>query len=299
MNEIYAANPSAIQSSKDLRYFISKFGPYTGRYLLKYPNHWDEILMREIAGDLEVERIKTIMRRASQNLQIIGKKNTPWSHDTDWDQNATQYRKMSNDKVFCISCPGSAGEDFIMFDDFDPPPTTEERVNGNEKEYTRIAKLLLMLSPELHFIDPYINLRRSAYTDVLQSMLKAAARGKCKRFVFWCRLSTIANGELGLNDRTFIEGKILEMSSRAEITPGSRLEMHLLRDDATTEKIHARYLLSIKGGIRFDQGFQRLPQGRRADVAPIGEQLHAELLDQFKDLLSSSIVKESITVVSR
>ena len=33
--------------------------------------------------------------------------------------------------------------------------------------------------------------------------------------------------------------------------------------------MHARYLITMYGGIRFDQGFQQLRDGRAMDVAPI------------------------------
>ena len=37
----------------------------------------------------------------------------------------------------------------------------------------------------------------------------------------------------------------------------------------------------IKGGIRFDQGFQQLPAGRRMTVSPISKIVHDELLGLF------------------
>jgi len=47
--------------------------------------------------------------------------------------------------------------------------------------------------------------------------------------------------------------------------------------------MHGRYLLSIKGGVRLDQGFQNLPAGRQVDVGPIGKPIHNQLLDIFFD----------------
>lgn len=44
-----------------------------------------------------------------------------------------------------------------------------------------------------------------------------------------------------------------------------------------------RYLVSVKGGIRFDQGFQRLSRGRRNDVSPLGSTLHDEVLKTYQE----------------
>jgi hypothetical protein len=65
---------------------------------------------------------------------------------------------------------------------------------------------------------------------------------------------------------------------------GNREFQYNFVDDATTRsKMHARYMLSIKGGIRYDQGFQRLTRGRRNDVSPIGTQLHVELIKTYHE----------------
>ena len=59
--------------------------------------------------------------------------------------------------------------------------------------------------------------------------------------------------------------------------------MILVEDESSESKIHGRYLLSIKGGIRLDQGFQQLPASRRVDVGPVGRAIHGDLLDLFFD----------------
>ncbi|MCW2311308.1 hypothetical protein M2244_001036 [Rhodoferax antarcticus] len=55
--------------------------------------------------------------------------------------------------------------------------------------------------------------------------------------------------------------------------------------------MHGRYLLSIKGGIRLDQGFQQLPTGRKVEVGPIGKIVHDGLLEIFFDYKHDMNVK--------
>jgi hypothetical protein len=59
--------------------------------------------------------------------------------------------------------------------------------------------------------------------------------------------------------------------------------MILVEDESKQTKMHGRYVLSIKGGVRLDQGFQQLPAGRQVDVGPIGKVIHNQLLDIFFD----------------
>lgn len=294
MNDLYLANPRAIQTSKDLRFLVSKFGPYAGRYLIKYPNNWSEIIIHEKISDLEAERIKTILRRAAQNLQIIAKSALFWDEKLDWNNNAKKLLSFSSQKMECIT--HSANEfGFVDIEDFDPPPTTEERVFGTEDEYIRVSKILLLLSPEMNFIDPYIDLERSSYFNVFKSMLMEASKGKCRRFIFWTRLSSIS--KYGINTEVVLrlEDILRRLKNESRLPDTSKIEIYLLRDETDEKKMHARYLLSIKGGIRFDQGFQRLPKNRKVDIAPIGKQLHDELLEQFNPQSISHLIEKVVT----
>ena len=46
------------------------------------------------------------------------------------------------------------------------PPTAEERIVSSATEYARISKILLLLSPEIVLVDPYLNPLKRACTDV-------------------------------------------------------------------------------------------------------------------------------------
>ena len=82
---------------------------------------------------------------------------------------------------------------------------------------------------------------------------------------------------------------------QANFKPGREIEMILVEDESRQTKMHGRYLLSIKGGIRFDQGFQRLPDGRHVDVGPIGKNTHDALLDIYCDGKHDMQVGERLT----
>jgi hypothetical protein len=73
----------------------------------------------------------------------------------------------------------------------------------------------------------------------------------------------------------------LECGRHAKFQSGYQIELVCVADDTCASKMHDRYLLSIKGGIRFSQGFQELPQGREVDVSPLGGTVHNSLLRIF------------------
>ena len=78
-----------------------------------------------------------------------------------------------------------------------------------------------------------------------------------------------------------LEGALLRLARDAKFRPGREIHMILVEDEYRQTKMHGRYVLSIKGGVRFDQGLQKLPEGRRVDVGPIGKTTHESLLDIY------------------
>jgi len=294
MNEVYAANPSVIASSADLRFLLSKFGPYAGRYLLKYPNFWHEQVLREDLSDLEQERIKALLRRAQEDLRFVARASATWQEQNSWDENITKLL-IEGAALHQVISHKTTSSSFIHYDDFNPAPTAEEQIFGTAAEYVRVAKTLLSFSPELHFIDPYINLEKEDYYEPLKVMVSTAARGKCQGIYIWTRqknLITQANQHSFLSTQQDALGRL---KREAKCKDALTLRMYLLEDEASPNKLHARYLLSIKGGIRFDQGFQTLRHSRKTDVAPIGQDLHNNLLECFKESFMHALIRHQLT----
>jgi hypothetical protein len=96
------------------------------------------------------------------------------------------------------------------------------------------------------------------------------------------------NSELfGSGNSTAIKAELQDalqrMATTANLEPRREIEMILVDTESSQNKIHGRYLLSIKGGIRLDQGFQQLPAGRKVDIGPVGRAIHSDLLGLFFD----------------
>jgi hypothetical protein len=168
--------------------------------------------------------------------------------------------------------------------ELDLPATAEERITGIAKEYARIAKMLLLLSPELALIDPYLDpLNRDCYS-VLEAMLEIAAKGKSEKISLWARASEVVLYSNYAAIKPDLEDALRRLARQANMRTGRVIEFILVGDETKTTKMHGRYLLSIKGGIRLDQGFKQLNKGRQVDVGPIGSKTtHDALLDIYFD----------------
>ena len=285
MNELYAADPAVCNHASELKLLLASFGPYTGRYLANYPTDWAAQVegQFENLGQIEAARVKTMLRRANEGIAMVTRQNLLWEKERDWLANA-QLLLEGAPAVFDGLITKQATPPAIHhLHELDLPPTAEERILGTASEYARISKILMLLSPELVLVDAYVNPLKRDCESVLKAMFEIAARGKCQKISLWARASEVFKNRARTVIKTDLENSLRRLGVQANFKPGREIEMILVEDESRQTKMHGRYLLSIKGGIRFDQGFQKLPEGRHVDVGPIGKNTHDALLDIYCD----------------
>lgn len=284
MNEFFAADPASCDNASDLRFLLGHFGPQAGRYLAEYPVSWADDIARhcEQLGPVEAERLKVLVRRAHEKGALLRKSSLPWDIRTDWVGNYQNLVRQRPSEFANAVLPCSKKlNGFLTLNDLGLSPTADESMEGIAKEYVRASKTLLMNSPELIFVDPYLNPCKNDRRDVLIEMFRIAAKGKCRKITCWVRDREVVDERRHSWEE--VKAALRGILERAD-WPADRSFRYVLVDDATAKtKMHPRYLLSIKGGIRYDQGFQRLPKGRRNDVSPMGAQPHAEALKTFHE----------------
>jgi hypothetical protein len=292
MNEFFAADPMAVKSEGDLRLLLRLFGPYAGRYLAIYPTDWIhqmEHLMSN-ARVIEGERIKALLRRAKERTVFVQRRSEfPWNPTNDWLSNALRYVSLPGGFDGLISDSQASGalvgdtqsNVYSMNNIEEIPQTAEERILAKPAEYARAAKTLILISIELALVDPYLNPLKKSTRDVLREIFNVAAKGKARKLTLWARHSIVVgskNPEVALSE---VRDVLVKLVADADFLPDCVVELVLVRDENSVEKLHERYLLSIKGGVRFDQGFQVLPSGRKVTASPISRVVHEELAHQF------------------
>lgn len=283
MNELYAADPSACIHSSDLRLLLNSFGPYTGRYLANYPNDWSTRVESAVStmGEIEAARVRTLLRRARESTALITRANLAWSNEHAWLENALP-KAETQPAIFAGLIASTAQPPTVQeLHDLALPPTAEERVVGNGEEYVRASKILLLMSPEVALIDPYLNPLKRSYALILPALFQTLAKGKCQKISLWARAAEVIGTRKESVICKDIEIALRKFATQANLSPGLEVDMILVEDESKKDKMHGRYLLSIKGGIRFDQGFQQLADGRLADVGPVGQSVHDELLNTY------------------
>lgn len=285
MNECYAAEPDAIERASDLKALIGHFGPFAGRYLISLPPNWiDKIQSRfDQAGERESAQVRRLLYLARDSAALIPFSGLRWNANLAWSENVDQH--LSGSVPVLTQAFGKEGKPptITALHDLDLPPTAEERVLGHAKEYARVCEILAKLGPEVHLIDPYLNPAKRNYQLVITEILRLVSQGKTRNIYLWARSSQVLPDCETHRDREDFENAVCRVIDKAHLKPGDKLNFNLVRDEDCESKMHGRYLLTLKGGVRLDQGFQQLPEGRYVDVGPIGKQIHSDLLDIYQD----------------
>ena len=284
MNELFAAEPAACKSASDLQLLLNHFGPYAGRYLASYPLDWVKLIEIQFqqAGEMERARISALLRRAKDSLALVPRNGLAWDPQRSWLVNAQYLLDDKPPLVHGLVASKSAPPRIHSLEDMELPITAEERVEGTATEYARVCRTLLLLSPEISLIDPFLDPLKRTHSKVLEELLSVLAKGKCERLTLWTRAPKVGSDDVDVICAD-IKNQLQKLARYAGIKPGRHIEILLMRDETSKTKMHGRYLLSIKGGVRFDQGFQALPEGRMVDVGPIGKSAYDELWKIYVD----------------
>lgn len=276
MNERFAAEPTTCDTLADVRLLLDKFGPATGRYLATYPRRWEDHVADHIRGwnDVERQAAMTRMRRAREARALVRVSNVAYDDRVTWLENAEKVQAVAAPFAGVVVSRSSAGK-YPAIDELELPPTAARRVLANAAEYERAARVLLSESPELHFIDPYLDPCDAARRIVLEHMLATAAKGKCEGAYLWVRADRLkASVPESLNT---LRRLALQVGFRGSIG------LRVFTDAGADVKVHDRYLLTLYGAIRFEHGFQQLHGRRTASVAPESEASHIELMRTFME----------------
>ena len=288
MNNWYASDPKCFKSVTELKFFLEQFGTLTSRYHLSMPSDWSRSIREGFseASVMERHRITEILIQAKERAALFERRDFIWNKSLSWVENAHQFNEAKNDllsRIF-VSDPADlkASDSAALMADLYLPPTEEEYIYANALEYARVSNILTKISQELYFVDPYLDPLNVRVARVLTEVLKNAAAGKCKKVLIFARNSEVAKKFSSKKKIEAIEMALEDIRQHARLR--APIRMFLLDDKESKDRLHGRYLFSMKGGVRLDQGFQELRQGKgfkKVEVSPVGKSVLHELHRKF------------------
>lgn len=263
MNERYAVDPAAPADSRELKLLLDLFGLQTGQFLARYPQDWPAQLVEQVGKVSEMDRqrvLDLLQRRKSSLMPVVA----PFVLGSSWANNAAIV--IDSHRAFA----GVIGQKPNGFG----WPTTEQvlyedgggllqaqgaHVPMKAASYLGCVQPLFQASAEVTLIDSYFTLRNKGGQrchrrwPVLQMLLKAAEQSvTCQTLRLVLERGQIEVTE-GTEDR--LEQDLEAAVSEARV---GRVDVEYEARDSVG---HGRYLISIHGGLQFDQGFEESRTG--------------------------------------
>lgn len=273
MNERFAVEPDACSNAAELRLLLERFGPFAGRYIATLPAGWESNVREKTNtwSPIEAKRAAVLLQRAAENKALLRINGVPFDRTRDWVDNAEAALAGGRIQQMIVNRTHAGRHPCI--DDISLSPTADEAVYGTAEEYIRVSSSLIMVSPELALVDPYLDPCLGDRAIVLTAFFQKAANFQVRKITLWVSAAKVTRPVEELEES-------LRRIARHSGFRRGYIDVRLVDDRFSTYKLHARYLLSIRGAIRFDQGFQELKR-RKVDVSVVGVAVHAELVSRF------------------
>lgn len=277
MNELYACDPKAIQNESDLKLLLKSFGPFVGRYIAEIPffDQWREAVLQQFPEfkDLEQKRIKQLIYKANQSATFYRPKKINWDTDRNWLSNVLE-SGVPKDKALTYD----GAESTIKFNEMELPANAGEHLLGNKGELLRACEILLLISHEIYFIDAYLYFNDSNVKNVIEHFVAKLAEGKCNKVTFINTPKDISKmGDIKTKAEEFLK-------KMRKNYPSIKFKYLMLNNVGSENKIHRRYLMSIKGAIDLDKGFQEENNKKsKVSIIPVNEIIHNDLIKLYHE----------------
>lgn len=284
MNEEFAIDPEACESGAEFKFLLGQFGPLVGRYAARFPGSWmartAEIVDKWPDGLSKVAARQALLR-AKESGAFVRSGGRDWAPALDWPDNvrAVQRSKAPFDGVVARR---ALADEYPTLETFEPRPSGEAFVEPTARGLAEPARQLIEMGPEIALADPYFDPSREGNAAVLRALLAYAATSRsCASFCIW----TLSKHVLERNSRADLE-RALEVASKASgfyprpIAICLVDEPSLYAHEGLRIRFHSRYLVTMRGALRYDAGFRAEGRGR-VEVSVVGPGTHAELVSLF------------------
>jgi hypothetical protein len=260
MNEDFAIEPTAFRDVRDLKYALEKFGFSQGRFLAAYPAKWLKLVYEHMDSFPDVERKRAIALLAKYKDDRIVRRGLEFAPHRPWCNNATdQVRQgLLTDAFVAV---GQAETGLKTIDDMSEEilgDSRSVRIPAKAVEYQKVARRLIEMSAEIRLVDPYLKVMERKRWTVLLKFLSVAASCQCISIVVFARHKEYEKYKEYKKWDDHRAADTLRRQLKEYASAGVSIKIHLVNDDSSPHKMHARYLLSRKGGLQFDKGFEEV-----------------------------------------
>jgi hypothetical protein len=274
----FAVDPEALASWQNFRYLVEKFGVAHGRLISRFPSKWEKLVLRacESCSTMEKKRIVESLNQIGLKLFSAGRN---YDKDQEWLPNAVaSHLELPFRAIITTPANGGAGGlhdgDALSEDDETWAVPRGAVVPRTTADLAAAAEKLLRCSGEIVLVDPYFG-GEARFGKPLTAMIRCACDDRVpRRFEYHLGARSIPADEF----RRQLERQ------RPHLRIPVDVKVVFVRwkqwDDGET--LHPRYILTEKGGLRFDHGLDEGEAGETTDIECLDATLHLRRWSQFQ-----------------
>jgi len=262
----YAIDPAVLSNWKDARYFLDAFGPWKGRFLSEYPNHWKRLVYQSLTcGDTEKSRIEIRLKQLDRRI-FHRRKDAPYDGKLAWLSNAqVMHAKLPFHLIVALG--HSSAEDNIA--DSATLDESHERWQVHSGKYivrdpsvlAQELKFLLLVSSRAALIDPHFRADKDECTQPLEKICKLLPPG-------------IRNIDVHCAEEHLSYSECVRYAKRAlpnVIPAGFSITVYCWKERIGGSRLHNRYFITDIGGIKFGDSIKQ---------GDAGQQDHLNIMDE-------------------
>ena len=244
----YAVEPQALSTWADFRYFADRFGSEHGRLISKYPESWPKLVWEACAENSPINR-----RRIEEGLIALRnrllKTKRDYNGELGWLENAVlaQASEPFHAIIAVSSC--ECQKAIVASDLSDDTPLWKVERDGQvlrqAQDLAALAESLLLHSTEVIFIDQHFG-PTSKHGRPLAAFLASARKGK--------KLSRIEYHLNASSDRSMFMAGLERQRPHLNLAADESIIFIRWNCIEGAQNLHARYLLTNRGGLHFDYG---------------------------------------------
>jgi len=280
----YAVEPKAIGSSwQNFRYLIEKFGFDRGRLISEFPKTWRREVYEAILALPEMDRARITEKFSQCKAQVLIDANLAFNRASgSWLENAIRHQRSlrSFHAIIAVQNPGGDQDVLTVDETDDNNPLMISPINWEvERVGIQLASAmrpLLRSAGKILFVDRFFNLENPRYKETLRSCLAViSAHG---RQAISCEI------HYGDHDKRAPASLVEEKASRwlsGVIPNGMSITLFCWKEKIGGADLHARHLLTDRGGINVESGFEAVGQHQKVLLSLLDQTVRERAMSAF------------------
>jgi len=303
----FAVQPECMVDYNHFTLLRKEFSVSKGRLVSRFPDHWPKMVRDATKGlsFIHKKRVKSELER----LRREGMLNVSREYDDtiSWLDNVSrQYRGEPPKSFYAVIAnqqPADAPPCLLLNDENDVKDYDEWNVPADKRvcrttvDLVETAALLLKISKKILFVDKMFNPASPRWKEVLMALVEGSIdeAGEPPRFEYHVKIDR--EDEFDAPEQRNKEYQAFCDQNLKKILPvGVSLNIYWWSQKHKGDFFHGRYVLTDKGGIRFDWGLDKGKPGEKTDVSRMSDDTKKEYLRMFDTDTKSLDLIEHVTV---